>query len=60
MRYPATTQSQVRSCFTFNIARAPGWYASASGLATTPSKPAPSNALNHSIACSRLVVAGVM
>ena len=40
-------------------ARAPGAYGSPSGLATTPSKPAPSKWSNHCSARSRLVVAGV-
>ena len=49
-RKPATTQSHVRSCFTFSIVRSPGRYGSASGLATTPSNPAPSKRRNQSAA----------
>ena len=34
------------------MVRAFGWYVAPSGLATTPSRPAPSNRLNHSFASS--------
>ena len=59
MRKPAHTQSAVRSCLTFSILRSPGRYGSSSGLATTPSKPAPSKRENQSAAVSRSRVAGV-
>src|SRR5205085_554053 len=36
-RYPATTQSAVRSCLILNMTRLSGWYVPSSGLATTPS-----------------------
>ena len=35
-RKPATTQSAVRWCLIFSIARLPGWYVPSSGLAITP------------------------
>ena len=44
---PATTQSAVRSCLIFSMVRAFCSYVAPSGLATTPSSPAPSNSLNH-------------
>ena len=58
-RNPATTQSAVRSCLILSIARLPGWYAPSSRLATTPSRPAPSNRSNQSAARARSRVAGV-
>ena len=46
-RNPATTQSAVRSCFTFTIARSSARYGSSRRLATMPSRPAPSNWSNQ-------------
>ena len=42
------------------MTRLSGSYGPASGLATTPSRPAPSNWENHCTARSRSLVAGVM
>src|SRR6266568_1343927 len=58
-RYPATTQSAVRSCLILNMVRLSGWYVPSSGLATMPSSPAPSNWLNQTSASPESVVAGV-
>ena len=44
---------------TLNITRRSGSYGPSSGLATTPSRPAPSNWANHSRASAGSVVAGV-
>ena len=58
-RKPATTQSAVRWCLIFDITRLPGVYASVSGFAITPSRPAPSKRSNQSAATARSRVAGV-
>ena len=58
-RNPATTQSAVRWCLIFSIARLPGWYGASSRFAMTPSSPAPSNRSNQSAASARSRVAGV-
>ena len=52
-RKPATTQSAVRWCLIFSIARLPGRYFSESFFATTPSRPAPSKRWNQSSARAR-------
>ena len=54
-----TTQSAVRACFTFTISRLFGRYGPTSFFATTPSRPAPSNASNHSMAVALDSVAAV-
>ena len=53
-RKPATTQSAVRACLTLIIARLPGWYVPSSGLAITPSRPAPSKRASHSAASAAI------
>ena len=58
-RNPATTQSAVRSCLIFIMARSFSRYGWSTGLATTPSSPAPSKRANQSAATSRSSVSGV-
>ena len=55
----ATTTSAVRSCLILSMVRAFCWYVAPSGLATTPSRPAPSNWLNHCSATAGSVVVRV-
>lgn len=55
-RYPATTTSAVRSCLILNMARSSCRYRRSSGLATTPSRPAPSYCSNQPFATSTSVV----
>ena len=58
-RKPATTQSAVRACLIFIIARLPGRYARSFGFAITPSRPAPSKRSNQSCATAGSLVIGV-
>ena len=58
-RKPATTQSAVRECLILYMARLPGWYGADSGLAITPSRPAPSKRCSQSCATARSRVTGV-
>ena len=58
-RKPATTQSAVRTCLILIMARLPGWYGASTGLAMTPSSPAPSKRDSHSRASAASRVIGV-
>ena len=58
-RKPARTTSAVRSCLILSMVRAFSRYGASSGLATTPSRPAPSNCSNHDCASAGSVVVRV-
>jgi hypothetical protein len=58
-RNPATTQSAVRSRFTFTMARFPGSYRNPRCLATTPSNPDASGRSSHAAAFAGSSVMGV-